>query len=542
MIPSARRLKTGDPRVVQRFNTEYTNYIKYHKLHSKVYQIEKEMGAYLTPHQAASYEQILLMRNKGMLLAERRCRKLRMGMVPYSTELNKFRSEIQLWRAVIIKKKGCKYSNNKLRRLEKATGIQNSLHVTLEEAQIRESAAFKQYIHHKKTADQSRITYLEDKAAAIALNTTTDKDNIYKQLLMREEQRSSSRRIKATLGKLRSGGVTRVEVLNDAGGLDEIITKEGIEKACMIENDNKFKQTGNTPLMQGQLAKELGFDALTASGTAILKGRYTVPPSTPVHTRELLQHLQQHHSLQSPPQAHITPSMFQEGWKQMKEQTSAGISGIHFGRFKSCALDTFLTEFESSVSHIPFATGYSPTQWQVGVNVMIRKKAQVDLVTGLHMVVLTEADFNFNNKILGRMTLAHAELTGSLAKEQYGSRKGRKAIDQAIHKRLTYDILRQFRAPGALCSNDAKSCYDRIVHSVAMLAYQRLGIPSPPVQCMLHTIQNMKHHIRTTFGDSTFTMSNDGSLVPYQGALQGNGASPATWVVISAFEYDALCW
>jgi hypothetical protein len=174
--------------------------------------------------------------------------------------------------------------------------------------------------------------------------------------------------------------------------------------------------------------------------------------------------------------------MFREGWRKMKEQTSAGISGLHFGHLKSCATDNFLSEYESCVSHIPFATGYSPLPWQYVVNVMIRKKAQVDLVTGLRTVVLTEVDFNFNNKILGKMTLHHAEMTGALAKEQYGSRKGKWAIDHAIHKRLTYDILRKLRAPGALCSNDAKSCYDCIVHSVAMLAYQRLGIPSPPVQ------------------------------------------------------------
>jgi hypothetical protein len=43
----------------------------------------------------------------------------------------------------------------------------------------------------------------------------------------------------------------------------------------------------------------------------------------------------------------------------------------------------------------------------------------------------------------------------------------------------------------------------------------------------------MKHHIQTSYGDSEFTMSNDGSLIPFQGALQGNGASPATWVIIS---------
>ena len=67
-----------------------------------------------------------------------------------------------------------------------------------------------------------------------------------------------------------------------------------------------------------------------------------------------------------------------------------------------------------------------------------------------------------------------------------------------------------------------------------MLAYKRLGIPEPPVKAMIKTIQNMKHHIRTTYGDSTFIVSADGELKPYQGILQGNGASPATWVIISA--------
>jgi hypothetical protein len=319
-----------------------------------------------------------------------------------------------------------------------------------------------------------------------------------------------------------------VEVINENGDVEEIITKEGIEKACMTENHKKFQQTQDTPIMKGHLAQDLKYDALTKSGAAVLNGTYRAPTGTSIYTQEFLHHLQLQQSTITPPQAHITTTMFRDGWRKMKEQTSAGISGLHFGHLKSCASDNFLSEYESCVSHIPFATGYSPLLWQYGVNVMIRKKAQVDLVTGLRTVVLTEADFNFNNKVLGKMTLNHAEMTGALAKEQYGSRKGKRAIDHAIHKRLTYNILRQMRAPGALCSNDAKSCYDRIVHSVAMLAYQRLGIPSPPIQCMIHTIQNMKHHIRTTFGDSTFTLSNDGSLVPYQGTLQGNGASPAT--------------
>ena len=107
------------------------------------------------------------------------------------------------------------------------------------------------------------------------------------------------------------------------------------------------------------------------------------------------------------------------------------------------------------------------------------------------------------------------------------------AIDQALHKRLTYDIIRQHRLPAILCSNDAKSCYDRILHPIASLAYRRVGVPLAPVKCMLECIQEMKHHIRTSYGlsDDTFDMRDLEEKL--QGILQGNGAAPATWVLIS---------
>jgi hypothetical protein len=57
-----------------------------------------------------------------------------------------------------------------------------------------------------------------------------------------------------------------------------------------------------------------------------------------------------------------------------------------------------------------------------------------------------------------------AESTKSLAPEQYGSRKRHKAIDPAVSKALTFDILRQLKRAGVICSIDAKSCYDLIGH------------------------------------------------------------------------------
>jgi len=67
-----------------------------------------------------------------------------------------------------------------------------------------------------------------------------------------------------------------------------------------------------------------------------------------------------------------------------------------------------------------------------------------------------------------------AEKFQALAPEQYGCRKGKVANVQSLNKCLFYDTIRYKRQPAALCSHDAKSCYDRIVLLVMALAMCRL--------------------------------------------------------------------
>lgn len=215
------------------------------------------------------------------------------------------------------------------------------------------------------------------------------------------------------------------------------------------------------------------------------------------------------------------------------EHTSAGISGQHFGHLKTCALDNLLASFESSICNVPLTTGYSPIIWQDSIIAMIKKRINSLKLKDLQSLVLLEADFNFNNKLLGRSTMQHAENKKKMAIENNGSRKGLMAVDHALNKKLIYDIILQHHIPAILCSNDAKLCYDRILHSIASLAYQRLGVSLPPVKCMLERIQNMHHHIYTSFGVSAFTLSSKNALIPHQRILQGNGAALTTWVIIS---------
>ena len=152
----------------------------------------------------------------------------------------------------------------------------------------------------------------------------------------------------------------------------------------------------------------------------------------------------------------------------------------------------------------------------------------------LRTLNLLEADFNFNNKVMAKTTLECAERNRILQPEQHGSRKGLRAILQACNKRLLYNMNHIKRRPMLLCSNVAKSCQDRIVHSIASLALQRAGIPRAPVVSMLQTMQGTEHCIRTVFGDSSITINGRDSDKPYQGMLQGNGSDPVTWALINA--------
>jgi len=99
---------------------------------------------------------------------------------------------------------------------------------------------------------------------------------------------------------------------------------------------------------------------------------------------------------------------------------------------------------------------------------------------------------------------------------------------------LFLDVMQQRKIPAAICSNDAKSCYDRIVHGFAALAALRLGVSLMAIEVMFGTIQQLKHFIQTAYGDSLQSFLGTKSLKPIQGLGQGNGASPAIWAIVSS--------
>ena len=145
---------------------------------------------------------------------------------------------------------------------------------------------------------------------------------------------------------------------------------------------------------------------------------------------------------------------------------------------------------------------------------MLLKKQGVYEVSKLQAILLFEADFNQNNKCLGRAMMYQAEDLQLLADELFDSRKRHSAIDHCLNKVLTFDLSRLTRSPITVCSNDAKGCYDRIVHSIACMSMLRVGVPKEPIVCMFTTLQNLHHHVHTMYGDSSLSFTGSLYAVP----------------------------
>jgi hypothetical protein len=109
------------------------------------------------------------------------------------------------------------------------------------------------------------------------------------------------------------------------------------------------------------------------------------------------------------PRTHISLDDHIKGWKRAWEKTSSGISGLHFGMFKAHLQVPALAALDASMQSVAYSTGYSYTQWKKGLDVQLLKKNKDHRAEKLCTILLLEADFNQNNKVIGSDTMRLGE-------------------------------------------------------------------------------------------------------------------------------------
>jgi stalled ribosome rescue protein Dom34 len=195
---------------------------------------------------------------------EHKIRKLRMGEVPWSLKLQVFRDHIKLWSCFHRTRLGLKMSNKKIRWLltQVDVGELNIYELSTAQVEARMKSAFKFYKEAKKDASMWRNDFLHELAASRAEKNGTTVEHGEATMRKIERQRWSARNVKRMRGKLQRSATNKVYVAEVIDGVAVrccVTEKLDIEQVAARENDSRFGQSENTPLMQEPLLSELGY-------------------------------------------------------------------------------------------------------------------------------------------------------------------------------------------------------------------------------------------------------------------------------------------
>jgi endonuclease/exonuclease/phosphatase family metal-dependent hydrolase len=421
--PKRRRLTLQDPCTVERFLLHRKTHMKSCNLVKEVKQlyssiVDKRMSA----AQQEYYEYLDQLRVEGILTADKRCRKLKTGSVPWSPIFQKSINNIQYLRVCIKRLSGMNVNSRTLLRLFKKSSLGAPI-TSLEDALQLIKTEFQQYQIVKKAASNNRFNFLSDLAMAIAEDEGTEYQSVYKQLIRREKLRELGRKLKSLTGKLRSK-LVKVAVPTGNKEWKETEGKLEMEKGCIEENIRRFTQANHTPSLKPEIIDKIGWTGNTSFSDQILNNSANVQDLHP-HIQELIPFLSKPDSITAIGDIStiISAEDYKYSWKRVRAKTSSGRSGLHFGHFIASCQDPDMVEVDRLLLEIPFMTGYAPSHWIVGIDCMIPKKVDSLRVDELRTILLFEADCNHLFKIFGRRLMAHAEKANSIASEQFGSRK-----------------------------------------------------------------------------------------------------------------------
>lgn len=184
---AARRFKTQDPRIVARYKQHLHSLLQQNEI---IGQTERLLASItdkpLTPEQQQAFEQIDKCKTLAMKLAEKQCRKLRMGEIPWTPELQRIQNRIEYLTLSMRRKLGCKVHAITLIQ----TGKRASMNVETNSAKEIKALIkdeYKIYGKMKKASCNDRENYLDSIAEALEKAGKGKRSRIV-QLLKKAEQ------------------------------------------------------------------------------------------------------------------------------------------------------------------------------------------------------------------------------------------------------------------------------------------------------------------------------------------------------------------
>ena len=535
--PEIRRLTCDQPKVVDKF----VHLLRKQMKHQKIFDAYNKLAEVYNNDEAQD-DEFLEKLNKvdrsmtnAIRYAEKRCRKLTMGGVPYTPERTKAGNMIGLWTNIVRKKNGHNISSRYIKRQAKQLGVHRPMELKIEDCEKEKMSAIKEYRKIKRNAAKNRRDFINEKATQQAANGNESVGNAIRRLNRLEEERESRRRIKIATKSF--AGATMKILLENTKFPEKTRTttdKDEIEKALRKENTQKFTLAYSSPFLNYPLKNILGQDATTLQAEEMLNGTFNKKLKISKETKKFIKCLEKPDSIKKvgDNDSMITVEQVQYYWKKKREKTSSSMSQRHIGTYKAMATDQQIMQIINGIGNMAYNTGIALERWTNDLDVSLLKRPNKIRPEDLRTIGQLEADFNQQASMHFSKRMIDTGIEHNEIPESQYAKKGCRSIEAAIVKIMFFDHLRMNRKQGAFIAMDLMQCFDRMAHPITSIAAQRLGVPKKIIKCMINALVRMKHFVRTAYGDSDRYYIGKKEM-PFQGAIQGNGAASPLFVAIS---------
>ena len=545
--PKGRRLQTQIPKIRNKFNKIANKEIRKRKLHTRLLRLREQIieSGKATPEQLNKLAKMHKEQRMCIATAERNCTKIRSGEVSFSLTTNLAMGKIVCLELLVRReaRKGKKnrphgtYVRRTLRRWKCDIDHRGK---SLDWLKMELSNARAEYDKIKPNSKTLRDDFFSELAIDRSKEDGVKAASHLKQIINIENNRRMFSRVRNATKKTSKGAASYIEEVQDDGTRKKITDKKEMEARITEANQKKLQQANNLDIRKEPLRSYFGEQGDTEKWEKIYRGELKLPEDYPAEKglKLFFEAIAKNHL----PPIELIPDdikeldkFYNESWKKMKERTSCG-PPTHFGHYRAPNVGSPLSIVNSIIGTLPLITGEVPELWKECVNTMLVKKINDMLPEKLRLVTLMEPQYLHCSKLINKMMMINAEKYYKLAPEQYGSRKGKNSRTHCLHKRLLFDLVRIEHSTLVLIANDLKSCYDRIVMMIAYIILRHYGISKEAAKMVTTNMMEMKHRIRTVYGDSDEYYGGDkwkDGIKPH-GNGQGNGDGPGLWDGISS--------
>jgi hypothetical protein len=429
--------------------------------------------------------------------AEKKCRRLKSGRIPFSSEALLWIRQCQVYQSLLRWHDGKLRNYGNLRRMARRCQINAPFQLSVDNIKLHLTICKERCDYFQKHGQCHRQQHLTDCLEAAQDREDDAAERKILAIIKREKDRASWHRLNYVLGKhVRGQSVRAVQVEDGAGGVLDFDTEEAVQDAIFTEVHRKrYNLAEEASICQGTLHGQFGYTATSPTARSVMDGTYDFPPDRDKATRELFEEIA---SIRSKvPSDSVNGLILQERWKKLWKKVKEDRSSSQFGHYIAGTDCDYILQFHALRVSLARKKGIALERWSKGLSVMLEKKFGVRLVSKLRAILLMEADFNAMNKEVYGVWMLDNSHKYKLIPEEIFSKQNRTADDGGLAKTLFYDIARQTCSPAAIASMDASNCYDWIAHAMASLIFQSFGVECTAVSAMLEMIQEMKFFLQT---------------------------------------------